>query len=276
MNIRPVIQRNYVFFILKSVALFLCGASISSASLIINESFNSPAGGIPEGWSKFISGNGVTNVPIIEVSEYRPDDDYPIGDYRLMIRRDVGGAGGVMYTGTQGDIVDGVIQDFEVSTLVQISGTNDGRGIVARAQTTTFAFNGYWAFTKSLDGVQSLAISKNPTAAGVNHGEVLASVPLSERLTTSMEYLYTFSGIGNLLVAEVYKQDSEGDYTVLLGRVSVTDSSYSEGKVGHMVRHGGDGRSDYIRNFQVTQIPEPVTVSLITVLGIVCLLRRRR
>lgn len=272
MNARSVIAcKIYIIFVLKIFAVFLYTGTVLSASLVINQPFNSPLGGIPGGWSKFISGNGVTNVAIIEVSEYETDD------YRLMIRRDVGGAGGVMYTGSQGGIIDGVIQDFHISTITTIQGVNDGRGIVARAQTVAFAYSGYWAYTKSGEGTtHKLAISKNPTTAGVNSGEELAFVTLSERLSGNMEYLYTFSGVGNLLVAEVFKQDSEGDFTILLGSVSVTDDSYSEGKVGYMVRHGGDNRSDYIRNFEITQIPEPMTVSLIAVLGIVCLLRRRK
>lgn len=256
------LNRTLLFVIAVAIP-FLLGSSLNAQ--LISQPFNSPLGGFPDDWNRTYSGG--TAASTIEIQERSE------GVNQLLLRRDNGGHQIIHYIGSQGDIVNGVMADFSVSVVLMAPNSrNDPRGIVGRTSNTNYSnISGYYAYVQS----NNLYITKDPVS-GNSHGTTLISAALSENLSVEVDYLHTFSAIGDQLSAAIWKMDGEGNFSILLGEVSVTDDSYSSGLVGIRVAPGGNGRITWVSDFEMTIIPEPLTISLTVAIAGFLLIRRFR
>lgn len=212
------------------------------------EPFTTAAAGsnLPTGWQGVISGSdpNAGTIAITEVSS---------GKWRLMLRRDTGGNLTAFYTGSQGPIVNGVIDNFNISVTLSATGGTAGnfpRGIVARAQSTSSSLLGYYAYVRA----GAIFISLNGATAD---NSSLVEAVLTENLAKDTDYELHFSADGSLLTASVYKADSFGEFTILLGSVNTTDTTYSSGIIGLRTAPDGNTRYTAFSNLKVEVIPEP-------------------
>lgn len=253
--------------------LFLAGLLPVSATTLLDEPFDTP-GGLPEGWA-FVNSNGTATV---QVTEYQPNDA------RLLQGRPVsGGAAGsvISYSGTQGDVVGGVLKDFEGSVVFALDGTlaTHYRGVLLRAQTTVITnAQAYFVVFNS----STLSITLNP-ASSSNLGTTLATATFENdaTLAENTDYLLRFSAEGNQLTASIDGwNETTGQYDTPLGDIHYTigthesDPGYLTGKFGFRTYYGS-GAGTYWSDLKITTIPEPASLTLLGLALTVAALRFR-
>ncbi|HWL53682.1 MAG TPA: hypothetical protein VNQ90_14690 [Chthoniobacteraceae bacterium] len=251
------------------LALFSGLALPSAKSAVVhtwNEPFTAPENGLPTGWQGVLSGTDpdAGTIAVTEVAE---------NEWRLMLRRDDGSNQTAFYTGSQGPIVDGVIENFNASVVLSVTGGTSGnfvRGIVGRAQSVSSSIVGYYAYLRS----DRIFISLN---AATGEGSSLVETTLAETLAKDTEYQLHFSANGSLLAASVYKKDVLGEFTILLGEVSTMDDTYASGILGLRAAPDGDTRYATFSNLEVEVIPEPsLAWSALAMLGWIGWRQRRK
>lgn len=233
------------------LALFAGFALPSAQSAVLytwEEPFSAAAPGsnLPADWVGAISGTD-PNAGTIAISEVSS------GKWRLMLRRDTGGNLTAFYTGSQGPIENGVIENFHASVILNASGgtaANFPRGIVARAQSTSSTISGYYAYVRA----DTIFISLNGNIAA---NSSLVEAPLIETLAKDTDYEFHFTAVDFTLTASVYKADAFGDFTILLGSVSTEHNLYTSGLLGLRTAPDGNNRFTTFSNLKVEVIPEP-------------------
>lgn len=243
------------------LALFAGFALPSAQSAVLytwEEPFSAAASGsnLPTGWQGVVSGSD-PSAGTIAITDER-------GKSRLMLRRETASIQTAFYTGTQGPIVNGVIDNFNISVTLSASGgtaANFPRGIVARAQSISSSISGYYAYVRAGE----IFISLN---GATTTNSSLVDAVLTETLVKDTDYELRFSAIDSLLTASIYKADSFGDFTILLGSVSTTDTTYTSGILGLRTAPDGNNRYSTFSDLKVEVIPEPsLAFGALAVLG---------
>lgn len=88
---------------------------------------------------------------------------------------------------------------------------------------------------------------------------------LSLGMTSNTDYLYRFTAIGNVLTASIFKLDTDGNFTIKLGEVSVEDDSYTSGYYGFRNFPGADTRATYFSDLAIISVPEPSNVAFLAI-----------
>lgn len=232
------------------------GTENVQGQVILNESFSSPVGGVPEDWV-IRRKSGTTGV--VTITEYATEDN------RLLIRRPTTGEGGnsnsqgaVYYNGENATLSD---YSGSVTISVNYSGASlagsNFLGVALRAQ--NLAYEGYQGYYVAMTS-GSLGVYYNPT----NHvtATLLKSAAYTGGTTIAegTDYQLNFSIIGSVISATL--EDGNGVFANVSLDLSEEDYSgytyYSEGYFGLRSGYGSSDMSGYYSDLQVTTvIPEP-------------------
>lgn len=253
------------------------GAENVQGQMILDESFSSPVGSVPDDWV-IRRRSGTTGV--VTITEYATEDN------RLLIRRPTGGQGGQGgSSNSQGALYyngdNAILSDYAGSVTISVDyatasfqGSNY-LGVVLRAQSLSYEeYQGYYvAMTSS-----TLGIYYNPT----NHTTATllqtATYTGDKTILEGTDYQLSFSVIGSLISATL------GDGGGVFANVSVDLSDeaysgytyYSEGYFGVRSGYGSSDMSGYYSDLQVGVIPESGVGVLLGLGYLAGGLRRRR
>ncbi|MDQ8194813.1 PEP-CTERM sorting domain-containing protein [Coraliomargarita sp. SDUM461004] len=264
-------QNSYSFFsvfqkTLVGFAGLSLGLSVGTAATDISESFTSET--LPADWTDSYY-NGTA-----------PDPNYAIdivgvggGIDMLRLQRYSGHAAAsnvaYYYTGTTGDVTNGVLGDFSATLNVQTKQTSSQaastQGVMVGAQSTTYASTGFYV-AYDLDG---LYIYENPTSHTSN-GTLRDSDAFDSSILADTTYELGISVNGNELIASLSSGATE------LGTVSYTAGADIEGLFGVRSAFGNSGISAYFGDVEITAIPEPSSFALLGAMGALLFVVSRR
>lgn len=261
--------------ILLLLSILACAGTCYSATLI-TQSFGTAAPGstTPEGW--FSTNENATEIVSLAGINYQ----------RIWRNSSNGGSAAVYYTGSQGEVVNGLIQDFNAEMTLRMGGTFPQnatlRGVVARAQTLATSGpdgEGFWGYSIGFIATgdnRGLYIYENPTATGTaGLGTLRAYDDFEEDLTANTQYLFRISAQGEALSASLWSADGE----VMLASVLYDEAEVIAGYFGLRSAHANSVANTAFRDLtlEVTAVPEP-TVAVLLLSGVVCIwgIRRRR
>ncbi len=213
--------------------------------------FSGANGTFPEGWyDGELSRYGFTR----EVTEL--DSGWLRMERANTYESNTGGVRFVLYRG--GD--SAYWEDYQVRTVLKENrqdATTHVTGLVARWQGASDQNGGYLAYEQ--DGRLYLGAGLSPADGA---GEVLAEADLSRAIANNEEVSLVFTLDGPELHAELFAADTNGDFTVSLGEVEVTDHRYTRGSSGLLASFSYHSRSalfDYLE-VDVYAVGSPMVV----------------
>lgn len=255
-------------------ATLLAGLSPLNAQ-VLEESFQSPLGGLPDGWTRY---KGADNAPddVAEISQLGEDRYLTLTRRRGSTSNPTNFQAAVFYTGSSpSNTFSNAQGTITVRHGANLSSSNKS-GVVVRSQNRAWAnISGYY-LTYDRDFV---SIWHDPRGHN-NHGTLMGQSALLSSLDTDTDYLFHFSFIGSILSATLTTLED-----TLIGTVTVdtSDSQYSsltqytEGSFGLRIAYGSTNSPTYFKDLTLTsQIPEPATAALMVVPFLSFLLWRRR
>lgn len=247
-TIHPI---KYLAFLLLSLFLVSTGAAQT-----IQQSFDSPLGGLPTEWTLYKRNSGAPN-NVAEIASYSDSNWLKLQRYSSSNDQ-----AAVYYTGTT---PSNLIADGSGSVTIRLGAStwtsSDMIGVAVRSQSNSYQPQGYYlAFT-----ADKIAILHSPTNHTYASGTEMAASDLTAALNTDLDYQFQFSFIGSILSATLTTLDQ----SVTLGTVSVdtSDSQFSalteftEGRFAIRAGYSGN-RTAYFKDVSVSMIPEPSTASL--------------
>lgn len=182
----------------------------------------------------------------------------------LLLRRD-GSSGSessafVSYTGTTDGIVAGKVADFSAEVTLRLNaafGSTSAVGVAVRAQSTAYAYSGYFIGIQGTATGYALTIFKNPVS-NADHGTSLDSDAYS--FATGTDYILKISADGANISASVWSTTGE----TALATVSISNADIlAAGYFGLRSGYGNSNMSAAASNFSITPIPEPASVALL-------------
>lgn len=238
------------------------------ASTLITQSFEMAAPGqtTPEGW--YSSNDTATEVVSLAGVNYQ----------RIWRNGSNGGSAAVYYTGTQGEVVNGMIQDFNAEMTLRMGGTFPQnaslRGVVARTQTLGTSGPGgeeFWGYSIGFIATgenRGLYIYENPTStitAGL--GTLRGYDALESDLTANTQYLLRVAAQGETLSASLWSADGSH----MLASVLYDEAEVVAGYFGLRSAHANSVANTAFRDLtlEVTAVPEPA-VTVLLVSGVLC------
>lgn len=246
------------------------------AATVITEPFSSPEGGLPANWVLKKRGTAPDDIAQIATNNgqnalrlYRPDLGKDVGTSNYQAA--------VFYNGSTGDVTNGRMSDFTGSMIISLTRVNalsDTRGIVARAQSQAYVFNGYYLAVNPT----GIGIWLNP-ASHIDSGKQLAFSAFENTLLANTDYRFEFSVLGSVLKAELWSINGGsllGSVTVDVAQQYPTDPAYNEGYFGLRVGYGSVDNATYFRDLNLTVVPEPKAAFLLLVAGAAALGQARR
>lgn len=236
--------------------LFGAFGSAVNASTIINESFDS--------WpvTDWVASHSA-GVASASVS----------GENRLNIFRaavDGVGGSGVYYTGSQGEVVNGEILDFDMEVTMRFGGSSSFnnlasiRGVAFRTQTLDRARpvgeTGFWGYvvgvnTRNTDGVAAagLYLFENPTNFHFeNQGTQLGFDGFSANLSDGIDYILQLSVHEKNISASLWNADK----SIELASISYSNAVEEAGYFGLRSVYPNSGLNTYYNDLSLTVIPE--------------------
>lgn len=276
------IKKNTTIPRLSGLSLLFClGAATAQAQFaagteILNEDFTGGNGTFPTDW--FNSSGGATG-------DFTRDTVEIQSNALFMARpasNDTGAPRNIGYTGSFSGTPATDWEDYTVETLWSESrqdASSHTTGLLARWQGTGTSdrFDGYFAYEDG--GV--LRIGRDFDVSDQTSADtVLASTSLTRTPSNDEVTRLEFTVDGDSLTAEMFEEDGNtGNYTISMGSVSATDSTYSTGSVGMRAYFSFRQRDATFDDVIVTAIPEPSAYAVIgglLAVGAVLLRRRTR
>lgn len=268
------------------LAMTVVGSASASVVYTLDESFDSPLGGVPTDWMmqdfptpNLGAGDSAYVAPLTQ------------GDNRLFQFRSLDGGERrslVGYTGTLGGNLAeaGRFGNFTASVVVRPvvdNHPNHHRTIQFRAARQEYRDSGGYLAVLAESGTR-LEFTIDPA----NHndvGRIIGGVDMPG-MDLDTDYLFTVSAIGSRLSAAVYGWDTtSGDWSATpMGSLVMNDDTYTEGYFGFrsgFLRDGGTYWSDLelsLLSDDAEPLPEPASMGLLVlgVGGLGSYLRRRR
>lgn len=259
-------RRNHLSLtVLSAIVLLAAGLAPQAFASEINytQDFTGPDGSFPADW--FDSTHGSFSNNIVDIN-----------NNQLRMRRDASNpsslARNAAYVG--GDSATWDNYTVEVLFTGNTESQYQATGILGRWQGASSINSGYFAYEMyGTPGV--LKIGKDYSGQG-DAATVLASTSLARTVHANEVTRLVFQLNGEQLTAWLYAEGSTpGVYDDLLGTVTTTDSTYSQGSAGLRAGLGGYNREALFDDFSVTSIPEPAAVSMLA-LGVMLLVGRVR
>lgn len=259
--------------ILLILSILACAGTGYSATLI-TQSFATAAPGstTPEDW--FSSHDVATEIVSLAGINYQ----------RIWRNSSNGGSAAVYYTGSQGEVVNGQIQDFNAEMTLRMGGTfpqnTTLRGVVARTQTLGTSGPGgeeFWGYSIGFIATgdnRGLYIYENPTGANTaGLGTLRGYHALEDDLTANTQYLFRVSALGETLSASLWTADGQ----LMLASVLYDEAEVATGYFGLRSAHANSVANTAFRDLtlEVTAIPEPA-VAILLMSGILCVWGAKR
>ncbi|WP_308983326.1 LamG domain-containing protein [Thalassobacterium sedimentorum] len=226
----------------RSASFYSFAVDVSSSRLPMDsydESFHGLDGTIPDAWSYVIENQN--SPPVMEIRNnvlYAARENTPesnTGQRRCLV-----------YQGENAALW----QDYTVETFWSESRQDSsahGTGLIARWQGYENEQGGYYAYESG----GSIVIGKDLPAA-IHSGSVLGSAVLSRSLADDEISRLVFTVNGQNLTAKLFAANTTtGEYSELLGSITVTDDSYVRGPPGIRAYFGYHGRHAEFRSFDV-------------------------
>lgn len=280
----PLMKMTAFMKALAASAAIVVGAMLSPASAAIYQQPFDTVGGLPSDWAVA----GYFNASYGSVAVETISAGGEATGLRLQRTVGSGGAAGnsfVYYTGSFGDVTNGVLSDFTGSAVVRMQavGKNASEGFMVRTgepNGTSANLSGYFvAFSRgdySNDTPGMLEIYKNPNGA-TGKGTLLQSVSLDEPLFFNTDYLFEVRAVGTMISGFLYKWDDDTDsFSKLLGQISVEDGTYSSGLFGFRTTHDGGNQSTLVQDLKIETIPEPGAAAFFVPAGLAFLVWKSR
>lgn len=171
------------------------------------------------------------------------------------------------YVGTQGSVIDGSLQTFTVTGTTRYSLLESGGsaisstfGFIVGASNLTFGSNGYYVAYNP--GAGALAVWKNPGTGNVlSLDAAVAQVSLGGPLLVDHDYQITVQVQNGSLQAWIYDGDSA------LGSLSYSDAGIGQaGYLGWRSAFGNTNIASWVRNVEISVIPEPSEMAAVLAL----------
>lgn len=221
--------------------LVLVSGSGAYGSVIVQESFQTPAGGIPDAWSlqeDAKNGQGLSR----GIQKWDRPGTPSMG---LLVRRDAAGQNRFNLIHTKSTPLAAV----RGSVLLQAAGSSSMAGVFLRAdRTSRVNTNGY--FIGIRDG-KTLFIAKNPAGNHISPGEILAEAPLNAFGQETI-YKLEFEAVDERLTARAQAWDILLEQWTEAAAVQVNDGEYRSGRVGLRASFGADKRTARFADFEIS------------------------
>jgi|GEM_PF-2586074 len=257
-------------FSLLAVLTTPFGATVAEAATMITESFSAAGENsvTPDGWTP----TSLTAVDIV--------------DGRQRIRRvgtgDGTGPAAIYYTGSQGTVQNGMIQDFEAELTIQFNNTGTAagslRGVVFRAQTAELhapSSETFWGYSVGLiisGNDAGFYLFENPTGTNfASQGTRLDFASFSTTVDNNTDYILQLSAIGSNLTASLLTHDKQ----TLIASVSYDEAEQKAGYFGLRAAYPNTSIETFYSNLTLTAIPEPGTVAFLG-FGVLAVFIRQR
>ncbi len=240
------------------VALGLALAQPVGAQIIYQTDFSGGAGTLPASWTTTVSSGGGIALN---------------GAGQLVYSASESGVGMAYWTGNSGAILNGVIGDAKVSSMVQWPTQNNDQsiGILGRVQNTaSLSQTGYFVGLFRTGSINYLIIGKDPS--GSTFGSILSQVQVS--LTVGNSYLLESTFSGNDLSVSLFAAAGGAS----LADLATTYTTYSTGFFGVRGRARAADRHFIFDNYTIAAVPEPSSLAILAGAGAIAfaLNRRRR
>jgi len=249
---------------------FLLMTLASGLGAVLSESFTSPVGELPFGWTYVIGTNSNSSAAI---------GQNPNG--LLFQRAASGGAnsnGVVFYTGSSENISEGIIQGYfsaQISfTLSGVSlGDGSSQGIILGASQQNYDATGIYVGFFASGSNRGLGIWSNPTGNN-NPGTQLDFSAFTANLARDTTYILELSVSGNVLSASIRTNDAIPQQ---IASVSASDVNIAAGYFGIRTAYANTSVATTFSDLTLSVIPEVGTLPLMGVgIGSLFLLGVRR
>lgn len=272
-------KNNYKNIIKTLVTITMASCAAVQASIVIEEPFDEPLGGLPANWTFASQAANNANAGRAEIAELSVDRN------ALRFRRTTAStqSAALFYTGPEVGTGGGRILNYTAEVTFQYTqgGGSSVAGFAVRADSLSYSYEGYFIGINPgagsvTDYGPGIGIWKDPTTAGATISSALEFTPFASSLSSGADYVVSLTVEDNTIEASLWLQ---GNPDNILGTVLIENADADAGYFGLRSRFGANDSDYWFSDLElnVSAIPEASTYAMIMgVIGLAMVVAHRR